>query len=207
MLRPRRDTRIPLRYRDKSPPQLPTNSNQRKRRRIDPEKVDRNNVDQALAVIAPAPECTDEPPTLISTELPHFEANYVQNRTGASRYTGLSELGFFKLFFSDFVVEILSKETNSYAESQLQAPLYPPLSLPSDCHWVPTTPAEIHVFLGINLYFGLYQLTLRTDYWKFHNLGQFMSRNRFELIHRYFSTNSAPPPPNAPWFYRNSTRG
>ena len=70
-------------------------------------------------MIAPAPECSDEPPTLISTELPHFNANYVENRTGRSQHANLSEMGFFKLFFSDFVVEILSEETNSYAESQL----------------------------------------------------------------------------------------
>ena len=134
MLRPRRDTQIPLRYRDNSPPPLLQNNEQRKRRRIDPKKVDRNNVDQVLAVIAPAPECADKPPTLISTELPHFEANYVQNRTGASRYIGLSELDFFKLFFNDFVVEILFKETNSYVESQLQDPSYPLLSLSFNCY-------------------------------------------------------------------------
>ncbi len=202
MLRPRRDTQIPLRYRDNSSPQALQNNSQRKRRRIDPEKVDRNDVDQALAVIAPAPECADEPPTLISTELPQFNANYVLNRTGASQYTGLSESGFFKLFFSDSVVEILSKETNSYAEQQLQDPLFPSLSLPSNCHWVPITPAEIYVYLGINIYFGLYQLAVQEDYWKIHKLGQFMGYGRFKRIHRFFSTHSAPPAPNALWFYR-----
>ena len=29
-----------------------------------------------------------------------------------------------------------------------------------------------------------------------------MGRDRFELIHRFFSTDSAPVPLNAPWFYR-----
>jgi type IV secretory pathway component VirB8 len=77
-------------------------------------------------VIVAAPECTDELPTLIPTELPQFVANYVKNRPGYSQYTNLSEAGFFKLFFSDSVVEILSKETNVYAEFQLQNP---PLSL------------------------------------------------------------------------------
>ena len=84
-----------------------------------------------MAVIAAAPECSDEPPTLISTELPQFKANYVQNRPEASQYINLSELGFFKLFFSDLMVEIISRETNSYAESQLQNP---PLSLHIICH-------------------------------------------------------------------------
>ena len=70
-------------------------------------------------MIAPAPECSDEPPILISIELPYFNANYVENRHGESHHINLSEIRFFRLFFNDLVVEILSKETNSYAESQL----------------------------------------------------------------------------------------
>jgi hypothetical protein len=77
MLRPRRDIQTPLRYRRSSPPQIYEDQNRPKRRKIDPKKVDRNNVDQALAVIAAAPECSDKPPTLILTELPQFKANYV----------------------------------------------------------------------------------------------------------------------------------
>ena len=79
MLRPQRNTQIPLRYRSKSPPRFEQAIKQPKRRRIDPAAIDRNNVDQALAVIAPAPECTDKQPILILTELPQFEANYILN--------------------------------------------------------------------------------------------------------------------------------
>ena len=195
MLRPRRDTQKPLRYRSSSPPPLSQVQKEPKRRRIELATVDRNDVDQALAVIAPAPECVDEPPTLITTELPQFNANYVRNRAGAPQHTGLSESGFFKLFFSDSVVETLSKETNTYAESHLQNP---PLSLHGTRHWKPTTLAEIRVFIGIHLYFGMYALTVRSDYWKIHNMGQFMGLQRFEQIHRFFSLNAAPPPSNAP---------
>jgi Transposase IS4 len=199
MLRPRRDIQIPARCRSGSPPRLQQNNNQRKRRRINLENVDRNTVDQALAVIAPAPECSNRPPVLISTELPHFNANYVENRSGRPQYTDLSESGFFGLFFSDFVVEILSKETNTYAEFKFQNPS--PDFLPK-CHWIPTTPAEIRVYLGINLHFGLYPLTVRRDYWRIHNLGEFIGRDRFEDIHRFFSPNLAPSSLNAPWFHR-----
>jgi hypothetical protein len=73
-------------------------------------------------VLAAAPEYSEAPPTSISTELPHFKANYVENRPRCSRHTSLLELGFFKLFFSDSVVEILSKETNLYVEFKLQNP-------------------------------------------------------------------------------------
>jgi hypothetical protein len=112
-------------------------------------------------VIKAAPECSDKPPTLIPIELPYFKANYVLNRAGCSRYTGLSESGFFKLFFSDPVVEILSKETNSYADFQLRTSS---LSLYETRRWVPTTPAEIRVYLDMNLYFGLYPLAVRDNY-------------------------------------------
>ena len=202
MLRPRRDTQAPLRYRSTSPLRLLHNNKQLKRRRIDPKNVNRNDVDQALAVIAPASECTAELPTFISTELPQFEANYVENRAGQPQHSNLSELGFFKLFFSGLVIDILSKETNSYAEYQLQKP---PLCLRENCHWIPTTSSEIRVYLGIHLYFGLYPLTVRNDCWRIHKLGQFMGYGRFKRIHRFFSLNdenAAPSPPNAPWFHR-----
>jgi Transposase IS4 len=202
MLRPRRDTQIPLRYRTSSPPQFSRINRPLKRPKIDPENIDRNNVDQALAVIFPAPECVDEPPSLIPTELPHFKANYVSNRAGYSQHTNLTKSGFFKLFFSDFVVKILSEETNSYAEFQLRNP---PLSLLKTCRWVPTTPAEIRIYLGIHLHFGLYPLAVRNDYWRIHKLGQFMGQGRFKQIHRFFSLNdenTIPPPLNAPWFHR-----
>jgi hypothetical protein len=156
MLRPQRNTQIPLRYRQSSPPRFSKINNQTKRRRIDPKNVDRNNVDLALAVVAPAPECSDKPPTLVSTELPQFKANYVQNRSGESQHTNLTEIGFFKLFFSDFVVKIIAKETNSYAEIHLQTP---PLSLHRTRYWVSITPAEIYIYLDITLYFNLYLLT------------------------------------------------
>ena len=202
MQRLRRDAQLPTRYRSSSPPRFLQTNDLQKRRRIDVGTVDRNDVDQALAVIAPAPECSNKPPQLISTELPHFRANYVQNRLGYTLYTNLSEIGCFELFFSDFVVQILSEETNSYAESKLRT--YP-LAIQERCCWVPTTIAEIRVYLGIHLHFGLYHLAVREDYWKIHKLGQFMGYGRFKRIHRYFSLNDENdtlPPLNAPWFHR-----
>jgi hypothetical protein len=119
MIRPRRHTKIPLSCRESLLPRFLKINSQSKRRKIDPGNIDRNDVDLALAVIAPAPECSDEPPILIPTELPHFNANYVENHYRESYHTNLSEIGFFKLLFLfiDLVVEILSEGTNSYAES------------------------------------------------------------------------------------------
>jgi hypothetical protein len=47
-------------------------------------EVDRNDVDQALAVITAAPEEGIELPTFIPTELPQYTVNYVENRPGYS---------------------------------------------------------------------------------------------------------------------------
>lgn len=93
-------------------------------------------------------------------------------------------------------MEILSKETNSYAEFYLQSPL---VSTNENYPWTPTTPSEIH------LHFGLYPLAVREDYWKMHKLGQFMGYGRFKRIRRFFrlnDENTVPPPLNAPWFHR-----
>jgi Transposase IS4 len=202
MIRPRRDTQLPSRFRSSSPPKPQKTNRPAKRRRIGTENVDRNDVDQALAVIAAAPEGVDAPPTLISTELPQFEPDSVENRDGCSQHTNLSESGFFRLFFSDLVVEIISQATNSYAEFQLHNP---PLSLRKTCPWKPTTPAEIRVYIGLHLHFGLYKLSVRSDYWKLHKITQFMGYARFKQIHRFFSFNdesTASASSNAPWFHR-----
>jgi len=79
--------------------------------------IDRNNIDQALAVIAPAPERTAEAPILISTELPHFKANYVSNRAGASQYTNLSELGFLNSAKRKFGTDITEPAVNGVNEA------------------------------------------------------------------------------------------
>jgi hypothetical protein len=131
MLRPQRSIRIPLRYRSSSSPRFEQNSKQPKRRRINPKTVDRNDINQILAVLIAAPEYSEALPISVLIELSYFKANYIKNRPKYSRYTSLSESGFFKLFFNDSVVKILSKETNLYAESKLQNPL---LSLQKTCH-------------------------------------------------------------------------
>jgi Transposase IS4 len=137
-----------------------------------------------------------------TTKLPQFEANYVANRAGASRHIGLSEIELFTLFFDDVVIDILVKETNSYAE------IHKPNDSPPTYErrrWKPVTVEEIRVFIGVHLHFGLYPLTVRKDYWRLHGLGQFIGEVRFEQIHRYFSINAANAESQSterPWFYK-----
>jgi hypothetical protein len=69
-----------------------------------------------LALIAAAPEDASKLPTLIPSEIPEFEANYVKDRAEYSRYTGFPEYQLFALFFIEKIVQTLVANTNSYAE-------------------------------------------------------------------------------------------
>jgi hypothetical protein len=98
-------------------------------------------------VIAAAPEESDELPIFIPTELPQFAANYVENRPGSSQHTNLLEAGFFKLFFTDPVVEIIS--------NRLLLTIFwtPAMINGANCHILhPCLPAE-----GINVRASLLQ--------------------------------------------------
>lgn len=92
MIRPRRDTQASLRQRPSSHPRLQQSNNQRKGPRIGRKTVEWNDVNQALAVIAPVSECIDEEPALIPTELPRIKAKCVLNRDRASRCIGPSQM-------------------------------------------------------------------------------------------------------------------
>jgi Transposase IS4 len=102
-----------------------------------------------------------EPPILIPTKLPQFEANYVANRAGASRYISLSEIELFTLFFDDVMIDIFIKETNLYAEIYK---LNNSLPTYERRRWKPITVEKIRIFIKIHLYFSLYSLTVRKDY-------------------------------------------
>jgi hypothetical protein len=62
MLRPRRDTQIILKTREKSPSKFLEVNRRQKRLQIDLAGVERSNVDQALAPIAVAPERNNKSP-------------------------------------------------------------------------------------------------------------------------------------------------
>jgi hypothetical protein len=109
MIWPRRDTQIPLIFREKSLSRFSQINNQPKQCNIEPENIDRNDVNLSSGVFAPAPECNGEPSTLILIELPYFNANYIKNLYREPRYTNLVEMAFSSSFF-DFVVEIYQIE-------------------------------------------------------------------------------------------------
>jgi hypothetical protein len=97
--------------------------------------------------------------TLIPNELPQFKANYVENHSEESQHAKIPELGLFKLLVSD-LVKIISKENNFDMELHLRNL---PLSLRKTRHRVPISPAEMSIYLGINIHFGLYPLAVQED--------------------------------------------
>jgi Transposase IS4 len=91
----------------------------------------------------------------------------VANRAGASRYISLSEIELFTLFFNDVVIDIFIKKTNLYAEIYKindSLPTY------ERRRWKPVTVEEIRIFIKIYLYFSLYFLIVRKNYWRLHRL-------------------------------------
>lgn len=67
--------------------------------------------------------------------------------------------------------------------------------------WVPTNSSEIYLLLGILLYLGLHKAPTVKSYWETgdgatrHPFTRYMSRNRFDYLHRWVS----------PWDTRNPT--
>jgi hypothetical protein len=106
----------------------------------------------------------------------------------------------FSLFFSDDILEHLVENTNLYAfEKRTNPP--PPESLatqdtPSPSHhhdnprpWYDLTIGEIKIFVGIQIYMGVYRYPAIEDYWTNtakHSPMSRMSCNRYQQIKRYF---------------------
>jgi hypothetical protein len=100
----------------------------------------------------------------------------------------------FSLFFTDEILQEIVDFTNQNIKE-------PDLSKPhSRSHsWYNTTLPEIKVYLGILIYMGLHIENQIEDYWSTdedspqHAVRKYMSRNRFEILHRRFCL-CAPPP-------------
>ena len=84
------------------------------------ERVDCDNVDQALAALLPAEETIQRPSILLPTPLPHFNVNYVENQSEYARYPVLFEYRFFSLYFDERMVEILVRNAKFSAKFRLK---------------------------------------------------------------------------------------
>ena len=95
----------------------------------------------------------------------------------------------FSLYFSDPMLDIIVENTNKNMTRTL-GPQKPYARIQS---WVPLTRPEIYVYFGIQIYMGIHLENKISDYWNTnletpdHFVRHYMSRNRFEAIHRYIS--------------------
>jgi hypothetical protein len=91
----------------------------------------------------------------------------------------------FKMFFDEELMELIVRETNTYAAQKIQARSFIPLrSTMRD--WKPITTDEIYVLLAIFMLMGIIQKPTLRSYFSKHVIlatpifGSIISRDRFE---------------------------
>lgn len=101
---------------------------------------------------------------------------------------------FYEQYITDDIIHLMVNETNSNADSVISKLR---LSRRSRLkNWKPTNPDEMKKFLGLLMWMGLVPLPKITDYWSNNTLYKnevarnVMSRNRFQLILRFWHFNS-----------------
>ena len=128
-------------------------------------------------------------------ELPSLFTNAPDCDGGCSQYcvhsTGSSDLRFdlpllvFKLFFSDWIFELLARNTNSYAQSKGAGGK-------GSRSWRPVTAAELRIWIGLLIYMSVFNQSRTEEYWyqrsawPRHPITRYMGFTRFEQIKRFF---------------------
>ena len=98
-------------------------------------------------------------------------------------------LDYFKLYFTDDVLDLLVVETNRYAEQYIQRNVVPPHSPVQN--WTPTEKNEMLAFLGLTVLMGIVYKPRLAMYWstdlvyKTTIFGDTMARDRFLLLLRF----------------------
>jgi Transposase IS4 len=177
---------LPPRNRQKRRPweasEIATPKKRIRKLQTDDEVVDRAAIASAFIPVVAENEYIPD----TASQIPPFHHDFILDRPGKSSKSGLTELQFFSLFFTDQVIDILVQNTNSHAEWELQKAIPQP-KCPRK--WSSTNPTEIRRYLGIRLYFSLHPEPVWDSYWspEIYRLGQFIGKSRFEQIHRYFT--------------------
>lgn len=99
--------------------------------------------------------------------------------------TALTELEVFQQLLTPQIVDIIVRNTNSYAEYyRKENPLDSDFQRP----WKPVNSTDIWRYIGILLYMGAHIERKREEYWRVHQkVKESMSLIRWEQIHRYFT--------------------
>ncbi|XP_074659317.1 uncharacterized protein LOC141912046 [Tubulanus polymorphus] len=111
---------------------------------------------------------------------------------GPDEMDGLNEdspaLEYFKLLFTDEIIDEIVDEINRYADEKIGACELPPRSRLQD--WIPVTVREFHTFLGIIINMGIIRLPSVSMYWTYRwtesvpFFRDSMSSSRFLLLYQ-----------------------
>jgi hypothetical protein len=110
-------------------------------------------------------------------------SNALPARVEQQRYD--TPKAFFKLFFSDDVLDTLAVNTNLYAASKAAG-------IEGTRPWKPVSPAELKIWIGLLLYMSAIHQPNTAEYWyrnngwPMHSISRFMGFTRFQEIKRYF---------------------
>jgi hypothetical protein len=119
-----------------------------------------------------------EPQSIDDETLPEYKPIFsIEEFQGRPRLMNLSPIEYFKSYIDSEVIRQAVTATNSYAIRHETAQ-----------PWHPTTPGELYRYLGIWVYMIRYPVIQRMEIWsEIHRLGRYISFNRFNQLHRFFS--------------------
>ncbi|XP_056419226.1 piggyBac transposable element-derived protein 4-like [Hyla sarda] len=155
------------------------------------------------------PEPAPQPSEPVWTPVPEsYEAQipgFVANSGIQFNTDGLTEIDYFKYFFSDELVNLIVEQTNLYAQQFLAQN-----NTSSFSNWTPVTSNEMLKFWGLVLHMGIVKKPETRQYWSADMLyhtplySNTMLRKRFEAILKFlhYNDNAQCPPPNDPSFDR-----
>ena len=137
-------------------------------------------------------------PPSIERPLPCYTPpRHIRKKQGRPTFSNMSPIETFKRFICVTIIGLVVISTNAYAERRRAEDTLDQSS--SARTWKPATVGEIYRYIGIWLYMGMHPEATRPSFWsQTHRLGQYMSRNRFDQIHRYFSTRDTTTHPRQP---------
>ena len=128
-----------------------------------------------------------------------WSKNYIPIYVGPCNPIPDSPLDIFKMYFTDFLIDIIVQETNRYASDVL-----------SDrySNWQNVTSEEVLAYLGFKILMGINVLPSNDDYWKrdsrlnYQPVSSRISRDRFRDVNRFlhFVDNSTLPQKGQPTY-------
>ncbi|CAG5133940.1 unnamed protein product [Candidula unifasciata] len=119
---------------------------------------------------------------------------YQEQQGVMSDTTGFLPINFFKIFFPDTAIDLITREVNRYGENHLSQ--YTGSAKYKKLTWDNTDAVEISAFIGLHIGMGMCCKPAVSDYWSKNfwlnetAYSRAMSRNRYQLLHRNLHFNN-----------------